>query len=112
MIGLIHERLALAMSDQASLRLLEPPMSLQPINQLMLWATRAEADPGHRWLRGRVLALAQELQQATPVRPPASGRDGRTRDKRHAGPARRRRPGGASDPRPHREPVVDATPGG
>jgi DNA-binding transcriptional LysR family regulator len=35
-IALIHERLAWFLSDQTSLRLLEPPMPLQPINQLML----------------------------------------------------------------------------
>jgi DNA-binding transcriptional LysR family regulator len=61
-IALIHERLAWAMADQASLRLLEPPMQLQPINQLMLWRSHAEADPGHRWLRSRVLAFAEELE--------------------------------------------------
>src|ERR1019366_4495193 len=54
-IALIHERLAWLLSDQTSLRLLEPPMPLQPINQLMLWTTRAEHGPGLQWLRSRIV---------------------------------------------------------
>jgi DNA-binding transcriptional LysR family regulator len=57
-IALIHERLAWFLSDQTSLRLLEPPMPLQPINELMLWTSRVEADPGHQWLRRRVAACS------------------------------------------------------
>ena len=37
-IALIHERLAIQLAGQTSLRLLEPPMALQPITQLMLWS--------------------------------------------------------------------------
>jgi DNA-binding transcriptional LysR family regulator len=59
-IALVHERLAWLLSDQTSLRLLEPPMPLQPINQLMLWTTRAENDPGLQWLRNRILTFAEE----------------------------------------------------
>lgn len=60
-IALVHERLAKKLAQQASLRLLEPPMPLQPINQLMLWTSRADNDPGHQWLRRRILAFATEL---------------------------------------------------
>lgn len=42
MIALIHERLAWTMAEQTSLRLLEPPMQLQPIHELMLWTSRVE----------------------------------------------------------------------
>ena len=59
-IALIHERLAWLLSDQTSLRLFEPPMPLQPINQLMLWTTRVESDPGLQWLRSRLIAFAEE----------------------------------------------------
>ena len=65
MIALVHERLALAISDQATLRLLEPPMPLQPIHLLMLWTSSAETDPGHTWLRRRILSLVAELDGTT-----------------------------------------------
>jgi hypothetical protein len=63
-IALIHQRLAWFLSDPTSLRLLQPPMPLQPINQLMLWTSRAENDPGHQWLRRRVAAFAEERDEA------------------------------------------------
>jgi DNA-binding transcriptional LysR family regulator len=66
-IALIHERLAWFLSEQTSLRLVEPPMPLQPIHQLMLWADRAEHDPGHQWLRRRIAGFADERDE---VRPP------------------------------------------
>lgn len=59
-IALIHERLAWLLADQTSLRLLEPPMPLQPIHQLMLWTPRAEHDPGLQWLRNRIVTFAEE----------------------------------------------------
>ncbi len=65
MIALVHERLALAIADQTTLRLLEPPMPLQPIHLLMLWTSSAETDPGHTWLRRRILSLSAELDGAT-----------------------------------------------
>ena len=60
-VALIHERLATAMADQAPLRLLEPPMPLQPLNQLLLWGGRSDHDPGHQWLRRRFISIATEL---------------------------------------------------
>jgi DNA-binding transcriptional LysR family regulator len=65
-IALIHERLAWMLSEQASIRLLEPPMPLQPINQLMVWTTRVESDPGHQWLRHRIVAFAEERDAVPP----------------------------------------------
>ena len=65
MIALVHERLALAIADQTTLRLLEPPMPLQPIHLLMLWTSSAETDPGHTWLRRRILSLVAELDGTT-----------------------------------------------
>jgi DNA-binding transcriptional LysR family regulator len=61
MITLIQERLAWIMRPKTTLRLLEAPMQLQPIHQLMLWTPRSENDPGHRWLRRRLVTLAHEL---------------------------------------------------
>lgn len=61
MITLIQERLAWIMAPRTSLRLLEPSMQLQPIHQLMLWTPRSVDDPGHRWLRRRLVSLANEI---------------------------------------------------
>ena len=63
MIALVHERLAQALADQTTLRLLEPPMPLQPIHLLMLWTSSAESDPGHSWFRRQILSLAAELDR-------------------------------------------------
>ncbi len=62
-IALIHERLARSMREQAGIRLLDPPMPLEPINQMMVWTTRVDSDPGHQWLRSRVLAVANEQSE-------------------------------------------------
>jgi len=94
MIALIHERLARVMAPQTPLRLLEPPMPLHPIHQLMIWTTRTENDPGHRWLRGRMRALAAELQ-ATPATGPGPGPD----DGPAGTPAGDARPGTPAPPR-------------
>jgi DNA-binding transcriptional LysR family regulator len=78
MIALLHERLARTMAHQTSLRLLEPPMLLLPINQLMLWNAHAEADPAHQWLRQQLMAMAAELDRAQPeLEPtrPGTGQD-------------------------------------
>jgi hypothetical protein len=40
-------------------------MPLQPIHLLMLWTSSAETDPGHTWLRRRILTLVAELDRAT-----------------------------------------------
>jgi DNA-binding transcriptional LysR family regulator len=73
MITIIQERLAQIMAPRTTLRLLEAPMPLQPIHQLMLWTTRSENDPGHRWLRRRLVTLAHEL--LTPEHPPTEGNE-------------------------------------
>ena len=65
MIALVHERLARALAGQTTLRLLEPPMPLQPIHFLMVWTSSAETDPGHSWLRRQILSLIAELDAAT-----------------------------------------------
>lgn len=60
-IALIHERLALALAAQSGLRLLEPPMTLEPITQVAIWPARVDGDAAHRWLRDRIVALMAEL---------------------------------------------------
>ena len=38
-----------------SLRLLKPPLALEPFATSMLWHARSDADPGCRWLRDMLL---------------------------------------------------------
>jgi DNA-binding transcriptional LysR family regulator len=78
MITLIQERLALIVAPRTTLRLLEPPMQLQPIRQLMLWTPRSEDDSGHRWLRRRLVTHAQELSADTPRETQINERQPRT----------------------------------
>lgn len=72
MIALIHERLAEAVGARASLRLLDPPLPLEPIHEVLLWSGGTDTDPGLRWLRGRMMAVAAELdadrRTTTPAR--------------------------------------------
>jgi DNA-binding transcriptional LysR family regulator len=60
---LFQDRLAWFLADQTSLRLIEPPIPLQPIHQLMLWANRTGHDPGHQWLRQRIAGFAHERDE-------------------------------------------------
>jgi DNA-binding transcriptional LysR family regulator len=70
MLGIARNTEVTTAFGLAPLRLLEPPMPLQPINQLMLWTSRVENDPGHQWLRRRIAAFAEERDEAphNPVR--------------------------------------------
>lgn len=61
MIALIHARMASAMADKATLRLLDPPVPLQPIHELLLWPDHCDGDPAHEWLRDSLSAAAAAL---------------------------------------------------
>ncbi|MCT7660665.1 LysR substrate-binding domain-containing protein [Mycobacterium deserti] len=60
LITLIHERLARVIDFDNSLRLLDPPIELQPITEILVWTPRSDRDPGNRWLRDRLLQLAAD----------------------------------------------------
>jgi DNA-binding transcriptional LysR family regulator len=63
LLTLIHERLGRLMRDELGLplRLLEPPVPLRPITEVMLWTSRHHNDAGLAWLRHRMHTLASEL---------------------------------------------------
>jgi DNA-binding transcriptional LysR family regulator len=61
MIALVHERLATDVAGRSSLRIIDPPVPMAPIHELLLWPALADADPAHQWLRGRLLAAAEAL---------------------------------------------------
>ncbi|QSE82486.1 LysR family transcriptional regulator [Rhodococcus koreensis] len=61
MVAVLYERLARALHRSAGIRLLEPPVSLAPITEMMYWHPRHSDDPGHRWLRHGIRRLAEQL---------------------------------------------------
>ncbi len=61
LVAMLHERLARELQQAAELRLLEPPLPLKPITEVMFWHPRFDSDPGHRWLRDQVAGLAAAI---------------------------------------------------
>ena len=61
LVALLHERLARALQQAAELRILEPPLPLKPITEMMFWHPRSEDDPAHRWIREEVAAMAANI---------------------------------------------------
>lgn len=50
------------------LALVEPPVPVPDITETMYWNPRRTEDPGHRWLRNKVLAAAADLEPGTDAR--------------------------------------------
>jgi DNA-binding transcriptional LysR family regulator len=65
LISLVHERLGRILQRELNLRLLEPPITLDPFHELMIWMPRNSDDPGHRWLRQRMHSLALEMGRSS-----------------------------------------------
>jgi LysR family transcriptional regulator, nod-box dependent transcriptional activator len=60
-ITFVQERLARRLAATAELRLLKPPFESPTLVETMTWHPRADHDPGHQWLRGRLRAIAKQL---------------------------------------------------
>lgn len=60
MMTLAHERLAREFAKDLNLRLIDPPVPMSGITELMLWTARNDEDPAHKWLRSRISELARE----------------------------------------------------
>jgi LysR family nod box-dependent transcriptional activator len=76
-ITFVQQRLADKLKDTAELQLLQPPCDIPPIIETITWHPRSTNDPGHRWLRTRILQLAEQLAPAAPGPTAASGRTAR-----------------------------------
>lgn len=61
LLTVIQERLAQVVRDHLDIRLLEPPMPLDPLTEVLVWTPRHEHDPAHAWLRRRLVDLAAEI---------------------------------------------------
>ena len=53
-----------ALEDDPRFAIFAPPYPLPDFTYSMLWHDRTDADPGHRWLRERVVAAAQADENA------------------------------------------------
>jgi len=57
----ISERLASAYAERFRLQVLKPPLALPSYTICQVWHPRIAADPGHQWLRKRVLDAVAHL---------------------------------------------------
>ena len=55
----ISERVAKAVAPRLKLKLLPPPLPLEPYTLTLLWHPREDADPAHRWLRDLFVRAAR-----------------------------------------------------
>ena len=60
LVSLVLERSA-RLHSLEGLVLVEPPVAVPDINETMYWNPRHTGDPGHDWLRGKLLSAAAEL---------------------------------------------------
>ncbi|HEY1745149.1 MAG TPA: LysR family transcriptional regulator [Xanthobacteraceae bacterium] len=66
MVSLILERAARRLAGMTRVRTLKPPLLLPDIHEALYWHPRHASDPGHRWLRERLAAIASELHPRGP----------------------------------------------
>lgn len=71
-IGLLQERLALAVQDLHDLRILDFPMPIAPIKDAFWWNPLYDSDPGHQWLRSVLASVAEEMRLPGAVATPGS----------------------------------------
>ncbi|MEM9072761.1 MAG: LysR family transcriptional regulator [Myxococcota bacterium] len=57
----ISERIARKLGPPLGLKILEPPLPFEPFALSMVWHPRFDADPGHRWLRERLLEVTEAM---------------------------------------------------
>jgi DNA-binding transcriptional LysR family regulator len=59
--GIALERLALELAKPARLRIVECPLSLRTIHEVLYWNPRHTEDAAHQWLRSRIVRYAGSL---------------------------------------------------
>lgn len=57
----VSERIARLVAPRLGLRILEPPLPLEPFALSMVWHPRFDSDPAHRWLRNQCLDASEEV---------------------------------------------------
>jgi DNA-binding transcriptional LysR family regulator len=66
LVTFIQRRLAALLADAGELRVVAPPFAIPLLLETLTWHPRATTDPGHRWLRRRIVAAAAALPPARP----------------------------------------------
>ena len=61
LVSLVLERAMKRLAGVACIETLEPPFMLPELQETMYWHPRNTADPAHRWLRERLVAVAGSL---------------------------------------------------
>ncbi|WP_208024491.1 LysR family transcriptional regulator [Amycolatopsis pithecellobii] len=61
LFAFVHERLVRTSPLRRELKILEPPVPLQPLVETMYWHPVFHNDPAHHWLRERIATLAANL---------------------------------------------------
>lgn len=61
LVSVILERAARRLIASTTVRVLESPIELPDIHEAMFWHPRHRSDPGHRWVRERLAAVAADL---------------------------------------------------
>jgi len=61
LVSLVLERAARRLIGTVDIKLMESPISVPDIHEAMYWHPRHTTDPGHKWLRGKLLNVAQQL---------------------------------------------------
>ena len=62
----VSERLVERFAPALGLRVLEPPLPLEPYTLSLVWHPRFDGDPAHRWLRDRILRRCHEVAGGAP----------------------------------------------
>lgn len=63
LVGMIAELTARRLSPEVPLQILEPPVPMPVFTVAQVWHERQHADPAHRWLRGEIAAVAEQIRQ-------------------------------------------------
>lgn len=61
LVSLVLERAVRTISGVAAVKTLEPPFHVPDLSEAMYWLPRSSPDPGHTWLRERVVSVASQL---------------------------------------------------
>lgn len=62
LITIIQRKLAdLLMSDHTKYRVIQTPVDLDEISEIMVWTPKQTSDPGHEWLRAQLRDLARDI---------------------------------------------------
>jgi DNA-binding transcriptional LysR family regulator len=65
LISVVPRMLAIEYSAQHQLQILEPPLRLPAVRYAAYWHERKHRDPGHQWLRARLVEVCRGLDAGT-----------------------------------------------